>query len=101
MLLNEPRGRELTFRIDPSAAGYRGPLLVTAVPPANGPARLVVPLERLSGSAFESGTTLVRGSVVRSGVAVAGLTVSAQPAADAAGHQFPATTDDRGVLSNG
>lgn len=99
VLLNEPRGRELTFRIDASAAGYRGPLLVTAVPPANGPTRLVVPLERLPGSAFESGATLVRGSVVRSGVPVAGLTVSARPAADAAGHQFPATTDGRGVFA--
>lgn len=106
VLVNEPSDRELTFRIDPGTAGYRGPLFVAFTPDADGVSR-VVALEPRPERAFDAGTTLVRGCVgrsARSGSAappspVAGLTITAGPRAGAAGHQFPATTDERGVFA--
>lgn len=106
VLLNEPNDQDLTFRIDPAAAGYRGPLFVTFNPARDGDSR-VVTLEPRPDHAFDDGTTLVRGSVVRSGGGgtparpqpVAGLTVTASPPTGAAGHQFPATTDERGAFA--
>ena len=106
VLLNEPADQDLTFRVDPAAAGYRGPLFITFNPARDG-ASMVVALERRPDRAFDDGTTLVRGSVVRSGgsgsptqpMPVAGLTVTASPPAGSAGHQFPATTDERGVFA--
>jgi len=103
VLLNEPADQDLTFRIVPGRTGYRGPLFVTFNPARDGVSR-VVALERRPDAAFEGTETLIRGSVVRSAgtgspaepVRVAGLTVSASPRADAAGHQFPTTTDERG-----
>ena len=104
VLLNEPADRELTFRIEPGRAGYRGPLFVTFSPAEDGVSR-VVALERRPDSAFDGTATLVRVSVVRSAgspaepARVPGLTVTASPRAEAAGHQFPATTDERGVFA--
>jgi hypothetical protein len=106
VLLNEPADREMTFRIDPGTAGYRGPLFVAFTPAADGVSR-VVPLERRPDSSFDGIPTLVRGSVVRSAGAgtaaeparVPGLVVTASPPAAAAGRQFPATTDERGVFA--
>ncbi len=106
VLVNEPADQDLTFWIDPAAAGYRGPLFVMFNPARDGVSR-VVALEPRPDRAFDDGTTLVRGSVVRSGGGaspirpqpVAGLTVTATPRADSAGHQFPATADERGVFA--
>ncbi|WP_222271517.1 hypothetical protein [Modestobacter marinus] len=105
VLLNEPAEQDLTFRVDPAAAGYRGPLFVRFNPARDGVSK-VVALEPRADRAFDDGTTLVRGSVVRSGggspaqpLPVEGLTVTASPPAGSAGHQFPATTDERGVFA--
>jgi hypothetical protein len=75
VLVNEPADQELTFRLDPARAGYRGPLYVTFTPSDDGVSR-VVTLERRPDSAFDETTTLVRGSVVRS----AGTATTAEPA---------------------
>lgn len=106
VLLNEAAEEDLVFRVDPAAAGYRGPLFVTVNPARDGVSR-VVALEPRADHAFDDGTTLVRGMVVRSGgggssaqpLPVEGLTVTASPQAGSAGHQFPATTDERGVFA--
>jgi hypothetical protein len=105
VLLNEPRGQELTFRVAAEDAGYRSPVFVTFTP-TDEVRRVVVPLERRPDGDFDDTATLVRGWVVRSGdgdpahgVPVAGINVSARPQADAAGHQLGATTDDRGVFA--
>ncbi|GAA2756212.1 hypothetical protein [Actinopolymorpha rutila] len=106
VLVNESPDQDLTFRIDPADAGYRGPLFVTFNPARDGVSR-VVALEPRPDRAFDDGTTLVRGSVVRSAgggtpthpLPVAGLTVTARPRTGSAGHQFPATTDERGVFA--
>jgi hypothetical protein len=106
VLVNEPTDQELTFRIDPSAAGYRGPLFVTVNPARDGVSR-VVALEPRPDGAFDDAATLVRGVVVRSAGGasliqprpVPGLTVTARPPAGSGGHQFPATTDERGVFA--
>jgi hypothetical protein len=106
VLLNHPADQQLTFRIDPTRAGYRGPLFITFTPAADGVSRIVA-LERRPDSEFDATLTLVRGSVVRSAgtgspaepAAVSGLRVTASPQAGAAGHQFPVTTDERGVFA--
>jgi hypothetical protein len=106
VLLNEPKDQDLTFRIEPAAAGYRSPLFVTFNPDRDGVSR-VVALERRPDAAFDGNETLIRGSVVRSSdsgsptkpIPVAGLTVTARPRTDSAGHQFPATTNERGVFA--
>lgn len=104
VLVNEPADQDLTFRVEPAAAGYRGPLFVTFNPARDGISR-VVALERRPDGAFDGNKTLVRGEVVRTADGesppprVPGLTVTARPEADRAGHQFPATTDERGVFA--
>jgi hypothetical protein len=106
VLVNERANQDLTFRIEPAAAGYRGPLFVTFNPATDGVSR-VVALEPRPDSVFDEAATLVRGSVVRSGGGgspllpqpVSGLTVTATPTAAEAAHQFPATTDERGVFA--
>ena len=106
VLVNESADQDLTFRIDPAAAGYRGPMFVTFNPASDGVSR-VVALEPRPDSVFDETATLVRGSVVRTGDGgsrllpqpVSGLTVTATPPAAAAAHQFPATTDERGVFA--
>jgi hypothetical protein len=106
VLVNERANQDLTFRIEPTAAGYRGPLFVTFNPASDGVSR-VVALEPRPDSVFDETATLVRGSVVRSGGGgspllpqpVSGLTVTAKPPAAAADHQFPATTNERGVFA--
>jgi hypothetical protein len=100
VLVNEPADQDLTFRVDPGAAGYRGPLFVTLNPARDGVSR-VVELERRPDAGFDETATLVRGEVVRTGgppQRVAGLTVTAEPT-DLGGRQFPATTDQRGVFA--
>jgi hypothetical protein len=97
VLLNEPDDQELTFRLRPEAAGYRGPVLVTVNPRVEGISRLV-PLERRPDADFGDVATLIRGLVVRADTPVAGAVVSARPPAPA-GEQFPATTDERGVFA--
>jgi hypothetical protein len=107
VLLNEPLDTELTFRIDPEGAGYRGPVFRTFTPVETDRSRIVA-LERRADAYFDPTETLIRGGVVRSAdpagipgapAPVAGLTVSARPPAGAAGHQFPVTTDERGVFA--
>ena len=106
VLLNGPLDTELTFRIEPEEAGYRGPVFVTFTP-GNADRSRIVPFERRPDAAFDATETLIRGWVVRSAdpvgpgqpVPVAGLTVTARPQAGSAGHQFPATTDERGVFA--
>lgn len=105
VLLNEPADRLLTFRVDPTGAGYRGPLFVAFNPVAAGVSR-VVALERRPDARFDTNTTLVRGSIVRTAgpgspsvpAPVDGVVVTADPPAPTA-HQFPATSDERGVFA--
>lgn len=97
VLLNEPADQDLTFRMSPERAGYRLPGLVTVNPADEGIAR-VVPLERRPDANFGDVPTLVRGMVARSAAFVAGAKISARPPAST-GHQFPATTDERGVFA--
>lgn len=97
VLLNAPADQDLTFRVRPERAGYRGPVLVAFNPAAEGVSR-VVPLERRPDTDFADVATLVRGMVARSATPVAGAVVSARPPASA-GRQFPATTDERGVFA--
>jgi hypothetical protein len=101
VLLNQPADQDLTFRVLPGRAGYRGPVLVTFNPARDG-VRRVVPLERRPDAGFGDVAILVRGWVVRSGgqansdVPVAGVMVSARPTDGPPGQQFPATTGDHG-----
>ncbi|OJF14207.1 hypothetical protein [Couchioplanes caeruleus] len=97
VLLNEPADQDLTFRVVPGRAGYRGPVLVAFNPAAEGISR-VVPLERRPDADFADVTTLVRGLIVRSATPVAEAVISARPSPPA-GPQFPATTDERGVFA--
>ena len=100
VVLNAPPGEDLTFRISTERSIYRGPVLLTVNPAADG-VRHVVALERRPDALFDDVATLVRGVVVRSPagapVAVEGATVSA--AAPGPGRQFPATTDARGAFA--
>lgn len=109
VLVNEPPDRELTFRIDARAAGYRGPTFDTFNPATQG-VRRVVRLEPATDAVLPANATVLHGIVVRSSrprtqadggrepSPVAGITVAAQPPAGLSGHQFPATTDDRGAF---
>jgi hypothetical protein len=97
VLLNLPADRLLTFCIRPERAGYRGPVVVAFTPSADGVKR-VVALERLAGADVADLATLVRGMVVRADEPVAGATVGVAPPGPA-GHQFAATTDERGVFA--
>ncbi|RAK34468.1 hypothetical protein B0I29_11167 [Actinoplanes lutulentus] len=104
VLLNHPAGEDLTFRVTAGRAGYREPGPITFRPSRDGVLR-VVALERRADAGFGDVAVLVRGTVIRSGgepgvrEPVAGLTVSAEPPPEAAGRQFPATTDGDGVFA--
>lgn len=106
VLLNHPRDAEYTFRVDAAAAGYRSPLDVTFNPSVEG-IGFVVWLERLADFGFESGTTLVRGMVVRtagdgspdSPSPAAGVTVSVVAAQPSDPPPFLIATDERGVFA--
>ncbi|RPF29003.1 hypothetical protein [Georgenia muralis] len=100
VVLNAPPGEDLTFRFGTERSIYRGPVLLTVNPAADG-VRHVVALERRPDAPFDDVATLVRGVVVRSPggapVPVEGAAVSA--AAPGPGRQFPATTDERGAFA--
>jgi hypothetical protein len=106
VLLNRPRDAQYTFRVDAAAAGYRSPLDVTFNPSVDGMG-FVVWLERLAEFGFESGTTLVRGMVVRTAgdgspghpSPVADLTVSVVATQPGQPPLFLTTTDTRGVFA--
>jgi hypothetical protein len=109
VLVNEPADQDLTFRVDPAGAGYRGPVLVTFNPAQDGVSR-VVALEPRPDRPLPGHATVVRGMVVRSGQPVTlpdgrtapgpapGVTVTVDLPPENSGHQFPATTDERGVF---
>lgn len=80
VLLNRPLGQEYTFRIDPTAAGYAGPVSIT-FRPAAASRRQVVWLSSRPDSPIEQGTTSVRGVLTRSAAdgSVADLEVAAVP----------------------
>lgn len=104
VLLNEDPNQDLTFRIITDRSQYRGPLFTTFNPQVDGPAH-VVALERRPDASFDDVATLIRGVVVRSaGVGDAGMRPAEAVkvsvwASDAAGHQFPVRTDDRGAFA--
>jgi hypothetical protein len=106
VLLNRPLGETYTFRIDPTAAGYSGPFLVT-FQPAKGNRRQVVWLASRPDSPFEPATTLIRGVVTRAApnASAAGLEVAAVPGrGDGGGPQdgdptFTGITDTRGSFA--
>lgn len=103
VLLNRPLGQDYTFRIDPTAAGYAGPVMVTMRPVA-ADRRRVVWLSSRPDSPIEPGTTAVRGVITRSAadasaarlevVAVPVLADGSPPADDEPA--FVGITDDRG-----
>lgn len=106
VLLNRPLGRDYTFRIDPTGAGYAGPFPLTFRPLAASRRRIVWLASR-PDSSIEPGTTTVRGVVTRSvaGASASGLEVVAVPrrgdgAAPAAGDpEFVGITDARGAFA--
>lgn len=103
-LLNEVADQELTFRIKTERSHYRGPLFTTFNPAVDGTAH-VVALERRPDASFDDIATLVRGVVVRPDPAGVGRTVPVDGVrvsvfgAEVTGHQFPATTDERGSFA--
>jgi len=106
VLINQEPDADYTIRIEPEAAGYRGPVEIAVNPHRDG-MRQIAPLERRPDRPFDEGTTLVRGDVIRFKVAgdpdtrvpVADVTVSV-PAADPADPPpFWTTTDSRGVFA--
>ena len=109
VLVNEPADQDLTFRVDPTGAGYRGPVFVTFNPAQDGVSR-VVALEPRPDQPLPGHATVVRGMVVRSGRPATlpdgatvpgpapGVTVTVELPPETTGHQFPATTDERGVF---
>jgi hypothetical protein len=110
VLVDEQADQDLTFRVDPTRAGYLGPLLVTFNPAHEGVSRIVA-LEPRPDGPLPPNATVVRGMVVRStrplvrpdGRAVAspeaGVTVTVElPAEVRGGRGMPATTDGRGVF---
>jgi hypothetical protein len=106
VLLNRPRDAQYTFRVDAASAGYRSPLDVTFNPSVDG-IGFVVWLERSAEFGFESGTTLVRGMVVRTAgdgrpgdpSPVADLVVSVVATQLGQPPPFLTTTDARGVFA--
>lgn len=106
VLLNQPRDADYTFRVDATAARYRGPIDVTFNPSVDG-IGFVVRLERRPDFEFESATTLVRGVVVRTGGngspgtlrPIEGATVSVPAAQANQPPSFTTTTDDRGAFA--
>jgi hypothetical protein len=105
ILLNASADQDLTFRIVTDRGRYRGPVLVTFNPTTQGRPDHVVALERRPEASFDDVATLVRGVVVRREPPVTGETVPQEGVRVSAsggglrGHQFPATTDDRGSFS--
>ena len=107
VLVNERADQDLTFRIEPAAAGYRGPLFVTFNPATDGVSR-VVALEPRPDSVFDETATLVRRirRAVRgrrepapAATGVRGSRSRQNPPPPRPAHQFPATTDERGVFA--
>jgi hypothetical protein len=106
VLLNRPLGETYTFRIDPTAAGYSGPFLVTFQPDA-GNRRQIVWLASRPDSPFEPGTTLIRGVVTRAApnASAAGLEIAAVPRRGDGGAPqdddptFTGITDTRGSFA--
>jgi hypothetical protein len=106
VLLNRPLGETYAFRVDPTAAGYSGPFLVSFTPDADH-RRLIVWLSSRPDSPFEPGTTLIRGVVTRTApnASAAGIDVAAVPRRGDGGApqdddpMFTGTTDERGCFA--
>jgi hypothetical protein len=105
VLLNASKDQDFTFRIVPDGVPYRGPVFTTFNPKREGRPDRIVALERRADAAFDDVATLLRGIVVRrdqagTGKAVPqeGVRISAS-GSDLTGHQFPATSDDRGSFA--
>lgn len=106
VLLNRPLGETYTFRVDPTAAGYSGPFLVT-FQPAAGNRRQIVWLSSRPDSPFDPGTTLIRGVVTRTApnASAAGIEIAAVPRRGDGGAPqdddptFTGNTDERGCFA--
>ena len=94
------------FRVDPTAAGYSGSLLVAFQPDADN-RRQIVWLSSRPDSPFDPGTTLIRGVVTRAGpnASAAGIEIAAVPRRGDGGAPqdddptFTGNTDERGCFA--